>query len=153
MKLLQLTSNKPESGFTLIELLLVLAISGTILIVGLNFYSRFYDNLQFKLWYHQFELDIIHLQKQTMLSPSYNMLYIRPTLHRYEIRSNPFDPPLIVRPIPEDWKVEVYSLSNPLSFTNSGIIRGPGTMSIKLKNRQYMITFPLGKGRSYYSEY
>ncbi|WP_440895843.1 prepilin-type N-terminal cleavage/methylation domain-containing protein [Amphibacillus sp. Q70] len=142
--------NSKESGFSLIELLVVLAAISFILLISHHHYSNRKNEQDFKLWYQQFELDLILLQKQTMITNDYHALQFRSSLNIYDLRDDPFSSPQIRREIPEHWKLSMNTLNNPIRFTHEGNIRNPGTMRIEIGKNRYFIYFPFGKGRSYY---
>lgn len=143
-------SNSKETGFSLIELLVVLAAISFIFLISHHHYTHRRNQHDFNLWYQQFELDLILLQKQTMITNQYHALQFRSNSNVYELRDDPFSSPQIRREIPEHWKVSMNTLSNPIRFTHDGNIRNPGTMRIEIGNDRYFIYFPFGKGRGYY---
>lgn len=142
--------NRKESGFTLIELLIVLSALSILLLIGHQIYRIDTSERDFESWYHQFELDLIYLQKSSMITDQYIYLLIQPNQNYYTITTNPILPPIVKRDIPEDWDVQMNTLNGNIRFSHSGQIINPGTMRIIINDNQYSIYFPFGKGRSYY---
>ncbi|MBU5594776.1 prepilin-type N-terminal cleavage/methylation domain-containing protein [Amphibacillus sp. MSJ-3] len=139
-----------ETGFSLIELLIVLVAVNFILLISYHQYIHKNNDHDFRIWYQQFELDLILLQKQTMTTSTHEIIYFRPTSHYYGIQKNTLTAPTIKREFPSDWIISMNTLSHPISFTHSGTIRHPGTMKIETDKNRYFIYFPFGKGRGYY---
>ncbi|CQR46836.1 hypothetical protein BN1058_01112 [Paraliobacillus sp. PM-2] len=141
-----------KNGFSLIELLIVLSILSVLLVIGGSIQLKTYDNYQFNQWYTLFENDILRMQQDAMITKNNLYLLIKSSNNSYEIRKGAFGKPIIKRPIPDQWKVKLYSLDMPLSFSKHGTIRRPGRFQIISKYNKWEIIFPLGKGRCYVNE-
>ncbi len=138
-----------KTGFTLVELLIALFVLQLILVIG-YYNAQKATDYSFTLWYEQFELDILYLQKHTMNTSTRYVLQFYPENNYYQIKPSPVRPAIIHRDLPPNWKVTVLTLGNPLSFAHTGQIRQPGTIKVETKDEIYFIYFPFGKGRSYY---
>ncbi|SEN54462.1 competence protein ComGD [Amphibacillus marinus] len=141
---------KREAGFSILELLLVLAIINIMLLISARAALTSIDHYRFQVWYQQFDLDVLYLQKRAMLNLPASSLQFIISQNRYGLWESPVNPPLFIREIPDNWQVSMRSLGNPLSFTSSGTVRRPGSMHIDTGKNQYHIYFPFGKGRQYY---
>lgn len=145
-----LTMKTNQTGFTLVEILIILAAVQVIYFFSIYNSNNQPNQLSFDLWYQQFELDLLYLQKQTMATSNNYVMQFSPEQNKYEIRSSPIVPALKRREMPSNWKLSLLTLSNPISFSHTGQFRQPGTMQIKTSNEIYYIYFPFGKGRAYY---
>ncbi|GAA4066128.1 hypothetical protein GCM10022410_10730 [Amphibacillus indicireducens] len=145
-----LTMKTNQTGFTLVEVLIILAMIQVIWFFSLYNYDKQPSQLSFDLWYQQFELDLLYLQKQSMATSNNYVIQFTPEQNKYEIRSSPIVPALKRREIPSDWQLSLPTLGNPISFSHTGQLRRPGTIRIETSNEMYFIYFPFGKGRSYY---
>lgn len=141
-----------SSGFTLLEILIVLVVIQLIWFISLYTYNNQTNKYKFESWYQQFELDLLYLQIHTMTTSNRYVLQFNPDKNYYAIRSSPVIPAIEHRDIPSDWNVSMLTLGNPISFTDTGQIRRPGTMKIEFDNETYYIYFPFGKGRCYYAK-
>ena len=133
----------------MIELLIILAIISLILTITHQNYTNKTDHQAFDYWYQQFELDLLYLQKKTMVTGQFYKLHIYPEQNKYEIRHRTDNSNYFTREIPKNWVVNPNTLSEPISFTPDGQIIHPGTMRIRTNDAVYSISFPFGKSRSY----
>ncbi|WP_017472305.1 prepilin-type N-terminal cleavage/methylation domain-containing protein [Amphibacillus jilinensis] len=143
---------RKQLGFSLIELLIVLTLINVLWLISANHYHKKLNHIAFEQWYQQFELDIIELQKHTMVTNITYHIQFYPSSNRYELRQGPFGEGLVRREWPEEWKITMLTLQNQIRFTRTGTIRSPGTMQVKTNTAIYHIYFPFGKARCYYIE-
>lgn len=142
--------SRKQAGFTLIELLIVLSALSIILVIGYQTYDKNTSEREFKLWYQQFELDLIYVQKQAMVTNEPYLILFSSSRNVYEITRRSYYPSDIIRSIPENWVVSMQTLNNPIRFSATGQIVNPGAMTITIDDDSYRIYFPFGKGRCYY---
>ena len=99
-----------------------------------------------------FHSDLLYLQQVTMLKEESYYLIFNESSHSYTIRKNGSASVLRARTFPSDWKLNLRTLADPLSFNFKGTIKTPGTFTMDTGFSVYKIVFPLGKGRSYIVE-
>ncbi len=140
-----------QAGFSLLELLIVLAAVQLIWFISLYSANNQTDKQEFELWYQQFELDLLYLQKLSMSTSNNYSLQFYPEHNKYEIREGTLASPIKRRELPSGWKLQTYTL-NPVTFTHAGQLRKPGSLKLETNESTYFIYFPFGKGRCYYNK-
>ena len=68
----------------------------------------------------------------------------------YEMEDNLLNPPIVIRHFDRDIVITYLTLMPPLRYNSNGNISTSGTISVKYKNIEYIVTFYLGSGRFKY---
>ncbi|SDK55130.1 competence type IV pilus minor pilin ComGD [Sediminibacillus albus] len=147
-----LSSNWNKKGYTLVEVMLVLSITVSLIAIGFSLPRYFLHTFQTKQFFQQFNNDILYLQQLSLASKENIYLLIDPENQQYTIHQGGTGKVLIQRNIPDHCHIELRTLKMPISFTDKGSLRNPGTMIVDTGNNQYKVVFPLGKGRNYIVE-
>lgn len=138
-----------KNGFSLVELLVVLSIVSFLLLIGGSVQMKTYDQYQFNQWYQLFESDMLRMQQNSMITNENQYLLINSNSNQYEIRQGGLGKIVLKRPIPPHWKIKLYSLQMPVSYSKHGTIRKPGKFQVETAYQSWEIIFPFGKGRCY----
>src|SRR5699024_347343 len=96
-----------------------------------------------------FEQDILYLQNESFGRNSYNRIIFREDY--YTIMHDQDVERTIVRHYPEHLTISSNN-TNIISFSRTGTIVNPGTISFQSKHKKNKIVFPFGKGRFYVTE-
>jgi competence protein ComGD len=138
-----------EQGFTLIEALCVLAIFLIITLITAFSIKPQYESIECKEFLTQLQADLFHGQQFAISHQQEVSVVIMPDEHYYYIRNNFAWPPYIYRSYSN--AVSVFPGTLPLSFkfTWSGSVNKSGSFLARCGNKQYRLTFLLGKGRFY----
>ncbi|PET68872.1 hypothetical protein CN514_09410, partial [Bacillus sp. AFS001701] len=70
--------------------------------------------------------------------------------NKYEMEDNLLNPPVVIRHFDKSINITNLTLKPPLRFNSDGNISSSGTISIKYKKAEYIVTFYLGSGRFKY---
>ncbi|MRH43137.1 prepilin-type N-terminal cleavage/methylation domain-containing protein [Aquibacillus halophilus] len=144
---------KNAKGFTLLEVLVVLSASLLLLSIGSIIHTNILQNYQKEQFFRLFQSDLLHMQQITFIKREMLYLTIQPDQHNYIIRRAGTGKTIVKRDIPNNWHIQLVTLSMPISYTYSGTIKNPGMFTIKTDDSQYDVYFPFGKGRNYVVEY
>ncbi|MFB7140305.1 competence type IV pilus minor pilin ComGD [Gottfriedia sp. NPDC056225] len=137
-------------GFTFIELLLVLTIMMMLLILPISQVRKVEDEQKLSLFIQMLQNDIFLAQRNAILKqmPTRIIFYQK----KYEIQDNLLNPPVVIRNFDESIMITYLTLKPPLRFNSDGNISNFGTISIKYKKIEYIVTFYLGSGRFKYDK-
>ncbi|PGS48921.1 competence type IV pilus minor pilin ComGD [Bacillus sp. AFS041924] len=135
-------------GFTFIEMLLVLSLIIMLLILPINQVSKIEAEQKLTLFLQMLQNDIFLAQRNAVLMqiPT-RIIFFQ---NKYEMHDNLLNPPIIIRNFDESILITYLTLKPPLRFNSDGNISSSGTISIKYKKSEYIITFYLGSGRFKY---
>jgi competence protein ComGD len=95
----------------------------------------------------QFEKDMMHAQQYALINEEPVYVLFIGDQHQYKIDANVLSDPLIIRNYHSGIKIEGGTLTNRVTYNSNGSIQKSGAMHITYKNRNYKVTFYLGKGR------
>lgn len=138
-----------SGGFTLVEVLIVLSIIQVFTYFGINHLDKTQDKQTFERWYKQFEIDVLYLQKQSLVSSQLPYIQFYTSDYLYTVSETTSKKHLFKRTYPNEWDVRFPTTKSKLTFSNNGQVQHPGTMTILTKHYLFTITFPFGKGRCY----
>ncbi|KQL33839.1 hypothetical protein AN960_19500 [Bacillus sp. FJAT-25509] len=135
-------------GFTFVEMLLVLSIMILLLILPINQVRKIEDEQKLTLFIQMLQNDIFLAQRNAIIKqiPTRIIFY----QDKYEMEDNLLNPPVVIRNFDKSISITYLTLKPPLRFNSDGNISSSGTISIKYKKAEYIITFYLGSGRFKY---
>ena len=135
-------------GFTFVEMLLVLSIMILLLILPINQVRKIEDEQKLTLFIQMLQNDIFLAQRNAIIKqiPTRIIFY----QNKYEMEDNLLNPPVVIRNFDKSINITYLTLKPPLRFNSDGNISSSGTISIKYKKAEYIITFYLGSGRFKY---
>ncbi|MFD4705251.1 competence type IV pilus minor pilin ComGD [Gottfriedia sp. NPDC058432] len=135
-------------GFTFVEMLLVLSIMILLLILPINQVRKIEDEQKLTLFIQMLQNDIFLAQRNAIIKqiPTRIIFY----QDKYEMEDNLLNPPVVIRNFDKSISITYLTLKPPLRFNSDGKISSSGTISIKYKKAEYIITFYLGSGRFKY---
>lgn len=141
-----------KNGFTLIEMLFVLSICSIIITLSVPLIFSTLEKQEEKRFLETFEFDVLYMQN---LSIGKTDGYLRIEFYEdnYSILNGTTDETLLVRNYPKHVTVTINTWAmKSISFNKNGVIKFPGNVSIVINNTEYILVFPLGKGRFYIDE-
>ncbi|UPM55684.1 competence type IV pilus minor pilin ComGD [Gottfriedia acidiceleris] len=135
-------------GFTFVEMLLVLSIMILLLILPINQVRKIEDEQKLTLFIQMLQNDIFLAQRNAIIKqiPTRIIFY----QNKYEMEDNLLNPPVVIRNYDKSISITNLTLKPPLRFNSDGNISSSGTISIKYKEAEYIVTFYLGSGRFKY---
>ncbi|PGL72445.1 competence type IV pilus minor pilin ComGD [Bacillus sp. AL-1R] len=135
-------------GFTFVEMLLVLSIMILLLILPINQVRKIEDDQKLTLFIQMLQNDIFLAQRNANIKqiPTRIIFY----QNKYEMEDNLLNSPVVIRKFDKSINITFLTLKPPLRFNSDGNISSSGTISIKYKNAEYIVTFYLGSGRFKY---
>ncbi|WP_088041724.1 competence type IV pilus minor pilin ComGD [Bacillus sp. EAC] len=141
---------KSQDGFTLVEMLMVLSLIMLLLILPITQMKKIEENQKLVLFLQMFQNDLFLTQRNAAIKqiPT-RIIFFK---GNYEIQDNLLNPPIVNRKYDPDILITYLSLKPPLRYTADGTISNSGTISIRYKNSEYIITFYLGSGRFKYDK-
>ncbi|MFX3624891.1 MAG: competence type IV pilus minor pilin ComGD [Ectobacillus sp.] len=142
-------SNKVQGGFTFLEMVIVLGIVSLISLIGMSVFPL-YDSRKDEQFLEQFRQDIVFMQQAAISNNSRYSLRWFTAHNKYIITSGDMKVAL-VREYDPEIKVELVTLSSPMTYNANGNINKGGMMYVFYKQNKYKVVFQLGRGRfSYY---
>ncbi|PEL11310.1 hypothetical protein CN601_11215 [Bacillus sp. AFS017336] len=131
-------------------MLLVLTLMMMLLILPISQVRKVEDEQKLSLFIQMLQNDIFLAQRNAILKqiPTRIIFY----QNKYELEDNLLNPPVVIRNFDELIKITYLTLKPPLRFNSDGNISNFGTISIKYKKIEYIVTFYLGSGRFKYDK-
>ncbi|PEJ56958.1 hypothetical protein CN692_15375 [Bacillus sp. AFS002410] len=131
-------------------MLLVLTLMMMLLILPISQVRKVEDEQKLSLFIQMLQNDIFLAQRNAILKqiPTRIIFY----QNKYEMEDNILNPPVVIRNFDELIKITYLTLKPPLRFNSDGNISNFGTISIKYKKIEYIVTFYLGSGRFKYDK-
>ncbi|WP_129688452.1 competence type IV pilus minor pilin ComGD [Gottfriedia acidiceleris] len=135
-------------GFTFVEMLLVLSIMILLLILPINQVRKIEDEQKLTLFIQMLQNDIFLAQRNAIIKqiPTRIIFY----QNKYELEDNLLNPPVVIRNFDKSINITYLTLKPPLRYNSDGNISSSGTISIKYKKAEYIVTFYIGSGRFKY---
>ncbi len=147
LRMVKLTVLNKQSGYTLTEVLLVLTVFSISLILVIPLQNNVVRKIETQQYMEQFQEDILLAQQLTMTDHPNYWIMIRPAHRDYYLYDYKNKLTIYHRKFPDQWKINLQSLTSPIRFNAAGTLRNPGTMTIVSPYATYKITFPFGKSR------
>ncbi|WP_088071122.1 competence type IV pilus minor pilin ComGD [Gottfriedia luciferensis] len=137
-------------GFTLIEMLIVLSLMMVLLILPIRQVQKIEDSQKITLFIQLLQNDLFLAQRNAVLKqiPTRIIFY----QGKYEIEDNLLNPPIVIRNYDQAISVTYLTLRPPLRYNSDGNISNSGTISVKYKKIEYVVTIYLGSGRFKYDK-
>ncbi|WP_080845136.1 competence type IV pilus minor pilin ComGD [Cytobacillus gottheilii] len=140
-----------ERGFTLIESLIVFSIVLVILTASLIKISPMTNALLEKRFFSQFQSDLLFAQNYAMSHQQQIRVSIQPEKHMYYVIKNGGEF-LFKRQYANDISIQEGSMDLYFSFLSDGNVNQFGNFYIFLKEKEFKMTFLIGRGRYYVTE-
>lgn len=141
-----------NQGFTLMEMLVVLTIWSVLITVTLSANSKLWEEHQVQSFLKLLQEDVLYMQEVQMTTFKNLRLFIDQDQISYQIREGGTGNVYVSRDYPNNWQIELRTLQMPIEFSIKGAIKKPGSMILRTTSHDYLITFPLGRGRMYVTE-
>lgn len=142
------TIAKNSNGFTLVEMLLVLSLIMILIILPITHIKQIEDHQKTVLFLQMLQNDIFLAQRNATVKqiPTTIIFYNG----FYEIHDNLLNPPIVRRQYDKEITTTFLTLKHPLRYTSDGNISNSGTIAVRYKKIEYLLTFYLGSGRFKY---
>jgi competence protein ComGD len=142
-----------QKGFTLIESLLVLSIFMIISSITVFSLKPQHSVMEDTAFLTQLKADLYYAQQYAISHQDEVSIVFFPNQYRYSISLRPELPSIINRNYSTNIYINEGSIPLYFKFLKDGNVNKFGTFFIQTKNKKYVITFLIGKGRFYVKEY
>ncbi|RFB10562.1 prepilin-type N-terminal cleavage/methylation domain-containing protein [Bacillus sp. HNG] len=141
-----------DKGFTLIEALIVLSIVIIISSISLLQLRPLHESKKMDQFLEQLQNDIFLSQQYAISNSDPTTLYFSSSGSYYRLTRGNSQEVLLLRKIDPAIRIQFTTLGQYLVFTSNGNIQRAGEIRFRYKDRIYVVTFLLGKGRFYVSK-
>jgi competence protein ComGD len=145
--------NNDQKGFTLIESLVVLSIFMIISSITVFSLKPQHSIIEDEAFLTQLKSDLYFAQQYAISHQHEVSVVIIPEKYSYYLLLRTDLPPIIMRNYSKNIYFTVGSLPLYFKFLSDGNVNQFGTLFIQTKNKRYLLTVLIGKGRFYVKEY
>ncbi|MEH7501440.1 competence type IV pilus minor pilin ComGD [Neobacillus drentensis] len=145
--------NTNQKGFTLIESLIVLSIFMIISSITVFSLKPQHSAMEDEAFLTQLKADLYYAQQYAISHQHEVSVVFVPEQYRYNMFLRPELPPIVQRNYSTNIYLTEGSIPLYFKFLNDGNVNKFGTFIIQTKNKIYVITVLIGKGRFYVKEY
>ncbi len=145
--------NTNQKGFTLIESLVVLSIFMIISSITVFSLKPQHSAMEDEAFLTQLKADLYYAQQYAISHQHEVSVVFVPEQYRYNMFLRPELPPIVQRNYSTNIYLTEGSIPLYFKFLNDGNVNKFGTFIIQTKNKIYVITVLIGKGRFYVKEY
>jgi competence protein ComGD len=145
--------NNDQKGFTLIESLVVLSIFMIISSITVFSLKPQHSIIEDEAFLTQFKSDLYFAQQYAISHQHEVSVVIIPEKYSYYLLLRTDLPPILMRNYSKNIYFTVGSLPLYFKFLSDGNVNQFGTLFIQTKNKRYLLTVLIGKGRFYVKEY
>jgi competence protein ComGD len=145
--------NTNQKGFTLIESLVVLSIFMIISSITVFSLKPQHSVMEDEAFLTQLKADLYYAQQYAISHQHEVSVVFVPEQYRYNMFLRPEMPPIVQRNYSTNIYLAEGSIPLYFKFLNDGNVNKFGTFIIQTKNKIYVITVLIGKGRFYVKEY
>jgi competence protein ComGD len=145
--------NNAQKGFTLIESLVVLSIFMIISSITVFSLKPQHSIIEDESFLTQLKRDLYFAQQYAISHQHEVSVVINPEQYRYYFILRTELPPILVRNYSKNISLTEGSIPLYFKFLGDGNVNKFGTIFIQTKNKKYLLTVLIGKGRFYVKEY
>jgi competence protein ComGD len=145
--------NNSQKGFTLIESLVVLSIFMIISSITVFSLKPEHSIIEDESFLTQLKRDLYFAQQYAISHQHEVSVVINPEQYRYYLILRTELPPILVRNYSKNIYLTEGSIPLYFKFLGDGNVNKFGTIFIQTKNKKYLLTVLIGKGRFYVKEY
>jgi competence protein ComGD len=145
--------NNDQKGFTLIESLVVLSIFMIISSITVFSLKPQHSIIEDEAFLTQLKSDLYFAQQYAISHQHEVSVVIIPEKYSYYLLLRTDLPPILMRNYSKNIYFTVGSLPLYFKFLSDGNVTQFGTLFIQTKNKRYLLTVLIGKGRFYVKEY
>lgn len=145
--------NNNQKGFTLIESLVVLSIFMIISSITVFSLKPQHSIIEDEAFLTQLKSDLYFAQQYAISHQHEVSVVIIPEKYSYYLLLRTDLPPILMRNYSKNIYFTVGSLPLYFKFLSDGNVNQFGTLFIQTKNKRYLLTVLIGKGRFYVKEY
>ncbi|MCP3030301.1 type II secretion system GspH family protein [Halobacillus sp. A1] len=136
-----------QKGYTLSEMIVVLTAISCLLLLFFPLQSSLAEEVKKRYFIEQFENDLLLAQQLTIQNHPNYWLMINSSSNHYYLYDSRNRETIFERYFPDNWSIQLQSLTTPIRFNSTGTLYNPGTMKITTPRKELKITFPFGKSR------